>query len=57
MWAAWGCVARPVWGRVPWVLPEARVLPVCVVWVARALPGCVASVVVRAVPVARALLV
>lgn len=68
MRAAWGCVARPVWGRVPWALPEARALPgcavwvaralpVCVVWVARVLPVCAVSVVVRVVPVARALLV
>ena len=68
MRAAWGCVARPAWGRVPWALPEARALPVCAVWVARALPVCavwvvralpvcVASAVVRAAPVARALLV
>lgn len=57
MRAAWGCAARPAWGRVPWALPEARALPGCVVWVARAGPVCVASVVVRAAPVVRALLV
>ena len=40
--AAWGCVVRLVWGRVPWVLPAAWVLLGCVVWVAWVLLGCVA---------------
>ena len=55
--AAWACVVRLVWGRVPWVLLAAWVLPGCAAWVARVLPVCAVSVVVRVVPVARALLV
>ena len=39
--ARWVCVVRLVWGRVPWVLLAAWVLPGCAAWVARVLPGCV----------------
>ena len=42
MLAAWACVARLVWGRVPWVLLAAWALLGCAAWVAWVLLGCVA---------------